>query len=83
VLAVLMLRVSIRPPDAPWIVAIGTPVFLMTPSETPKVVTGRVCRNIVAFCVEGSQIESTSVSTKRFVGTKTYCDWLTTTALPE
>jgi hypothetical protein len=46
-------------------------------------VTGLVDWKTAVFCVIGSQIESTSVSTKRFVGTNTYWLELRTTALPE
>jgi len=83
VLATLILRGSIRVLTALWIAATGTPTLLKAPSETAKLVTGLVCRKTAVFCVIGSQIESTSVSTKRFVGTNTYWLELKTTALPE
>jgi hypothetical protein len=59
------------------------PVFLTIPPETPKCVIGVVCRNIVALSCAETRTVVTSVSTKRFVGTKTYCVWLTTTGRPE
>jgi hypothetical protein len=83
VLAALILRGSILPPIAPWIAATGTPTFLTIPSETAKLVTGLVCRNIVALSCGETHAEVTSVSTKRFTGTNTYCVALTTTGLPE
>ena len=77
-----MLRVSILPPEARSIVAIGRAVFRTIPSDTEKPVTGLVCPKICPLCCAGMRTEATFPPTKRFVGTKTYCVWLTTTGDP-
>jgi hypothetical protein len=82
-LASPMLRVSILMPAARCTVATGMAVFLTTPPDTAKRVAGVVCRNMVEFCCAEIRAELTFVPMKRFIGTKTYCVELTTTALPE
>ncbi|MBK8599076.1 MAG: hypothetical protein IPN83_26645 [Holophagales bacterium] len=83
VLATLISRVSTLPPIARWTVAIGTATFVTMPPETPNRVTAFAwCMNS-AFLRGSIRTDLTFVPTNRLVGTKTYCDSLTTTALPE
>jgi hypothetical protein len=63
-------------------VSIGRALFRTMPPDTAKPVAGLVCRKISALRCAGMRTVVTFRPTKRFVGTKTYCVWLTTTGLP-
>ena len=83
VLADVISWVATLPPMARWTVAIGSATFVTMPPETPNRVTGFAVRMNSAFRRGSIRTELTFVPTNRPVGTKTYCDSFTTTALPE